>query len=303
VIVQRSQSQGHDQARISVVMAIHNRRELTLRAVKLCASAAAAYGIRVSFFIFDDGSTDGSADALRAQVAEPLHVITGDGSAFWAKAMSLAERAALEDDSADYILWLNDDVSLRDDSLRVLLDEARRRGDAIIVGAMKDPKTALISYSGYMRMRGCNPLRLRMVEKIGSSMEIDTLHGNCVLVPMRIARLMGEIDGGFSHGWADIDYGFRARRLGISVVLAARVVGECAPNRVRFTGATVRDEWRSYLSTKGAGNYQSLRRILQRHAGWRWPALIAQSYALWWIRAVPRAVSRRRAGLRVGRVR
>lgn len=295
--VTRRASSDQDPPCVAVLMAIHNRRDLTLRAVERCMLAAGVADVRVHFYIFDDGSTDGSADHLRQRFGDTVSLLDGDGTAYWAKGMSEAEAVARHHSEADFLLWLNDDVSLYDDALKILTEAIRREPETVVVGAMRQPGTRQISYSGYKRRSKLHPLRLAMVETLDNDLSIDTLHGNCVLVPVHLARKLGGIDGSFSHGWADIDYGLRATSMGISIQLAPQAVGECEPNRVRFSGSDLLQEWKSYTGVKGAGNFSSLRRILKRHAGRHWPLLVLVSYANWWLRAIPRSLRRRRDGI------
>lgn len=280
------------QVRIHVIMAIHNRRDLTLRAVSACKLAGAQAQVEIEFFVFDDGSTDGSGEELESLPDTVVHLQRGDGSAFWARSMAAAEANALKGPEAQYLLWLNDDVCLYPTAIQDLLQQAGPSTSSITVGATDDVTFARLSYSGYVRKSSWNPLRLTMVEGLSGDRKLDAIHGNCVLVPREVAVRMGGIDGAFSHGWADIDYGLRARRQNIGITLCARTVGMCAANRVQLHGSSVLGEWKSYLGTKGAGNFHSLRRILRRHAGARWPILVLSSYLLWWARAVPRELKR-----------
>ena len=76
-------------------------------------------------------------------------VIRAPGNLYWAGGMALAERIALQGDP-DYLLWLNDDVTLDKDALTVLFggDEANKAGHGIVVGALRDRTTDLLTYSG-----------------------------------------------------------------------------------------------------------------------------------------------------------
>lgn len=278
--------------RVTALLACHNRRPMTLKAVESALRTAVVAGVELDFIVYDDGSTDGTADALANAHPLSLEILPGDGTAFWAKSMAAAEaRALARTMPVDYLLWLNDDVDLREDALKTLLEVATARPGAIVVGAMLEPDGSSTSYSGYVRA-GHNPLRLDMVEPDGSPQPIHALHGNCVLVPVALATALGGIDGGFSHGWADVDYGLRATAQKVPILLAPRPVGWCSANRWQFSGRTILEEWRSYRSRKGAGNLESLRRILQRHSRHCWVIYVGQSYTLWWLRAFPRSARR-----------
>lgn len=265
-----------------IIAASHNRRELTVRAVTRIAEAAKIAGLSFDFTLFDDGSTDGTREAIQA-LAAPVQILNGDGTAFWAKSMALAEAhvlsAAGED---DVIVWLNDDVALDDDALAMALTAAVAHPDAVLIGATRDPDTGQLSYSG-MRSRGRHPLRMSLVVPTGELQSVDTFNGNFVVIPVPVARRIGGIDGGFPHASADMDYGFRARRAGVSMFLLPATVGACRYNAPLPPGKILAD-WRAFRSRKGGGNFANLRRILAKERPFTWPAIVVWSYTGWWAR-------------------
>lgn len=268
--------------RLHVLVACHNRRDLTVRAITTFAAAATAAGAAVDFTVFDDGSTDGTAEAL-ATIDLPVDLISGDGSAFWSRGMAEAEERVLDTyDDGGYVVWLNDDVQLDADFLEVALAAAKCVPSAVLVGAMRDPDTGLLTYSG-IRSVGFHPLRGAAVEPNGSLQPVDTFNGNLVFVPMKIARELGGIDGSLSHLGADTDYGIRLREGGFELLLLPRIVGSCARNPVRPLGPVMED-WRTFVDVKGGGNYNTLKRILRKQHPYTWLGYIAVTYSLWWAR-------------------
>jgi GT2 family glycosyltransferase len=266
-----------------VLVACHNRRDLTVRAITAFAAAAAEVGAEVGFTVFDDGSTDGTAEALVA-LDLPLTLIAGDGSAFWSRSMAVAEDRVLRAYNDDgYIVWLNDDVELDADFLEVALAAAKSRPSAVFVGAMRDPETRKLSYSG-KRRNGFHPLNhSAAVEPNGTLQSIDTFNGNLVFVPTKVARALGGIDGALPHSGADTDYGMRVNDAGFELLLLPRIVGSCPFNPVPPFGPVL-DDWRMFLSVRGAGNYTRMKRLLQKRHRRTWPGYVIASYSLWWVR-------------------
>jgi GT2 family glycosyltransferase len=273
--------------KIHVIVAAHNRKLLTSKAVMLAQNAGAHAGVDISFTIFDDGSTDGTAEILSRSVGR-INVLNGDGSNFWAKSMAAAEADVLnsrpQDADDEFILWLNDDVELDFDSIERLTDEARLDRQAIIVGAMRDPATGTVTYSGFAR-HGWHPLRFELVQPGLNVQSVDTFNGNLVLVPLTVARTLRGIDGSFSHALADIDYGLRATHEGVRVLLAPGTFGTCSRNPPLLR-LSLWKSWKRHTGVKGGGNFTSLNRVLRRHAPIKWPFAIMISYALWWFRAI-----------------
>lgn len=272
--------------RLHALLACHNRRDLTVSSLTLASRAAATAGIDITFTVFDDGSSDGTAEAIALLPVEAT-VIQGDGSAFWARSMAFAERVVLRRDhgpGSEHVLWLNDDVVLDHDAFVRLTACIQENPNAVVVGAVRDPTTGIVTYSG-MRRSGSHPLSFARVEPSAQAELVDTFNGNIVAVPIAVAGLLGGIDGGFSHGLADIDYGLRCKRIGVPVLLAPGTYGTCPRNEAPPAGSMYSD-WLSFVGPKGGGNFSSLRRILIRSNPFVWPVIIAATYGLWWGRRI-----------------
>lgn len=290
----RSRSNVGFAVRLHVVLACHNRRDLTLRAVSSFACAAERAGVEADFTVFDDGSTDGTAEAL-ATLDLPVTRIAGDGSAFWARGMSEAEAHVLSAHRDGYVVWLNDDVELDGDALEVALTAAAIFPSAVLVGAMRASDPRRLSYSG-LRKGGFHALNFVPVEPTGLLQSVATFNGNLVFVPIEVARTLGGIDGLFSHAFADIDYGIRVRKAGFDIILLPHTVGVCANNPVQSPGRILQD-WREFVGVKGGGNYRSMKRILEKSHSRAWPGYIATTYALWWLRRIARVAPKRHRGV------
>ncbi|WIB00734.1 glycosyltransferase family 2 protein [Curtobacterium sp. MCBA15_012] len=274
--------------KLYILIACHNRLELTTRALQQVQDAAGDAAMDVRIVVFDDGSTDGTAAAIRSMQG-PITLLEGDGSAFWARSMHEAEKHVLERAAAedsDFLLWLNDDVDLDRASFQAMLRDARH--DRVTVGATLDPTNGSVTYSG-LRRSGIHPLNFERIDPTDQSGTVDTFNGNCVLVPVGLARKIGGIDGRFSHGLADIDYGLRCSRLDIPVVLAPRPIGRCARNPAPARQSAWHD-WQSFRGAKGGGNFHSLRLILSKSHPWTWFLPVAASYASWWARRAKSAL-------------
>ena len=279
--------------KLTFIVACFNRRELTVRAAQQVLAAADLAGVSSTLIVYDDGSTDGTSESL--QLLDPrIEVLAGDGTAFWAKSMAAAEEHALSQQvMPDYIVWINDDVDFDDDFVQRIVAAAQLNPGAVVVGAAREPGTQDISYSGMVR-GGVHPLNFRRIEPaVDDVLPVETFNGNLVLVPVDVARRLGGLDGQFSHGLADIDYGLRCGRAGVSVLLAPRTYGECARNAMPAL-TTVSNDWKRFTSAKGGGNFGSLRHILRKSNPVIWPAVISATYAKWIVKRLAQrpAVSR-----------
>jgi GT2 family glycosyltransferase len=217
---------------IAAVLAIHNRKLMTIEALK-CLSAQTIISEsskkhEIKPFIFDDGCTDGSAEAVR-ELWPDARVLPGDGSYFWCKGMNVAWAEAAKGDP-DYYLLLNDDTMMMPDALERLLDIAPTPDSPIIaVGAIVDPVTRAKTYGG-------TPLyELKKARTDSEPVECSLFNANCVLIPREVYRVVGMFYHGYTHAMGDTDYGRSARRSGIKIYETSHPVGTCENNPVAGT--------------------------------------------------------------------
>ena len=242
---------------VTVVLATHNRRSTTMRCLESLLHAADEQTCQLRVIHVDDGSTDGTAEAVHGMLPEAQQIL-GDGSLYWAGAMRLGLARAYES-KPDYVLWLNDDVVLRESALRSLLTlSPDPEGPTIAVAAMRDPSTGHCSYSAVRVQRSWRrtvftPIEPSHTEEWASG---DTMNGNLVLVPRGVYERVGGFDPVFCHGMADFDYGLRAtRRHGVTVRVSREFLGDCAQNRLsesfRDPTLSLRARWALMMSPKG----------------------------------------------------
>ena len=257
---------------IAVLMTCHNRRAKTVASLEALRRAAEHVpGLHTHVFLTDDGSTDGTAEAAR-RVGLPLTVVPGTGDLYWNRGMVRAWQAAIDSgENHDGFLLLNDDTILDEPALGTLLATNRSLScEAIVVGAVRDPTSGELTYGGVRRTSHWHPGKVALVDVSDTLRAVDTFNANCVLVPWRVYERVGTLDPAFTHAMGDFDYGLRARRAGMEVVVAPGTVGTCPRNDVAgtwrdlaipfrggcacwsrpraFRGA----EWREYLRRHGA---------------------------------------------------
>ena len=125
---------------IAVLMTCFNRREQTLRCLDLLFAQTELPRVRLEVFLVDDGSRDGTADAVRARFRS-VHVIAGSGNLYWNGGMRVAFAEAMKR-GFDLYLWLNDDTLLFPTALESMLAVHRQlctqNIDAILTGSTCD---------------------------------------------------------------------------------------------------------------------------------------------------------------------
>lgn len=234
---------------IAVLLTVHNRREKTLACLRaLYASRFQDDGDKADtphlfdVFLVDDGSTDRTAEAVR-EAFPAVQIIAGDGTLFWNRGMRRAWESAATTRDYDHYLWLNDDTLLGTDAVQTLLDTSRAHDDkAIVVGTTSATDDASrITYGGRTKAGLVWPAshvqdgdgnlssahHATCERQCDGALPCDFFNGNIVLVPRSVFRLVGMHDKAFRHALGDFDYGLRARKQGIELLVAPGVAGTC----------------------------------------------------------------------------
>ena len=242
------------ETRIAAVMAVHNRRALTLTCLDSLRSQHLPGGT-LDVFVLDDASTDGTAEAV-AQRHPDVRLLHGDGQQYWNGGMRRALDEAMAGDY-DYYLWMNDDTTLVDDGVLALLlqteRQLRERGHdpVIVAGTTRHPDTGELTYGGHVRLSRHRPLRWTLVQPGDEPQRCETMNGNIVLIPREVIRRVGNIDPAYIQQMGDLDYGLRAGAAGCQVWIAPGTVGECASHPPRRTDLQpLRRELRRLWSVK-----------------------------------------------------
>jgi GT2 family glycosyltransferase len=263
--------------RVAAVMTSHERREKTLRSIG-SVHAQRDHDAAIELFLVDAGSTDGTVETVTALYPD-VDVARVGSEVYWNQGMRAAfERARRTD--PDHYLWLNDDTVLDDDAVAALLATEREFGgnqdrEVIVVGTTRDPRTGRPTYGGVRRANPRRPLMFELVEPTDRPRQVETMNGNCVLVPRRAARTLGNLEPRFTHGMGDFDYGLRARSAGIAVWIAPGTVGTCARNPQ--VERTTKEEIRSLVSPKGLPPAEWWL-FTKRWAGPLWPLYFVSPY-------------------------
>jgi GT2 family glycosyltransferase len=264
-------------------MVCRNRRETTLAAIDRIKRQQGA--LAASIAVFDDASTDGTPEAIARRYPD-VRLVHGDGAAFWNAGLHQLW-SAVRDSPVDAFLWLNDDTFLDEDALSRLAAawEAARGTErhAILVGATRDEQ-GVVSYSGYDVERTPFAFRLQRVLPHATAMiPVTTFNGNVVLIGHGAVAMIGLNDPGFFHNLGDVDYGLRAQRAGLPVLLLPGTLGICEANAAKRDHGygsprlSVRDQWRK-VNTHHGLPFRSWWRFTRRHSGWWWPLHFAIPY-------------------------
>ena len=222
------------EVRIEVVTPVHNRKELTLRCLKSLFEADLT-GIDPHVIVVDDGSTDGTADALAREFPE-VTVIPGDGNLWYTAGTNVALDAALKN-KPDYILAINNDSEFDPEFLQRMIESARDNPRSVI-GAV------LVSWDDRKRVFQVSPkwnvwwggMRHWVKQTVDTlpagPWEVELIVGNCVLFPAEAIREVGLMDERKLPQYGDAEYTPRMRKAGWRLFVDPRAKVFCKPNDV-----------------------------------------------------------------------
>ncbi len=244
---------------IAAILTCFNRREKTLA----CLRSLLAIVPQCEVYLTDDGSTDGTAQAV-AREFPGVHIVAGTGNLFWNRGMYVAWQEARKSDY-DYYLWLNDDLELYPTFFDELMECNRLGGGYCVVSGLIED----ISAPGRILYGGSDAKKVLLGE-CDTPQEIMFMNGNVVLVPRSVVEAIGILDPVLHHDLGDVDYGLTARENGIKVLSTRKAVAAGYANnfcRVRKWGVTMKQRFKKLHSPLGSNprlNYY----FRKKHFGW-----------------------------------
>jgi GT2 family glycosyltransferase len=207
----------------------HNGRELLLECLRSVQESD--YG-HLSVVVVDNGSTDGSAEAVRRLHPE-VHLVPSDRNLGVSGGRNAGVRYVNERLRSDFVLFLDNDTQVEPDAVRELVAAAgndpgiglvspkafRKKGDATLLsaggmsfnpwtGALGDVAAGEIDRGQYDRVR-----------------DVQAGPGFAFLVRGTVFGEIGPFDEAFNpYGWEDVDFSLRAGKAGFRVVYTPRAV-------------------------------------------------------------------------------
>lgn len=170
--------------------------------------------------VVDNGSSDGSVEAIEAAHPEVTTIATGRNLGF-AEGNNVGLRAALEA-GADYVLLLNNDTVVAPDLLRQLVDEAEKRPDAgalcPLIYYLDPPDRIWYAGARFDARRGHNGRHTGYGERDSGQYdrvrEIGRATGAAMLVRREVVEDVGLLDGALFLQVEDVEWSLRMRRAG-----------------------------------------------------------------------------------------
>lgn len=235
---------------LSIIIPTRDTRELTLACVaSITRAASEAATTQLEILVVDDGSTDGTADALR-DTFPTVRVLPTAGGVGFTRAVNLG----LSHAHGEWLLLLNSDTEWTPGALCHLLAAFENDATLGIVGgrlvypdgrdqwsggARPDPLWLFVLASGL-----ANPLRrlpgYGRWRRSCEGGEVDWVSGAALAVRREVLEAVGRFDEDFRFYAQDLDFCLRARALGwrVAVLPGFRVVHHHGSTIQRRPGAS-----------------------------------------------------------------
>ncbi len=210
--------------KVEIITPVYNRREITLQCLRSLARLNAE-DLQIHTIIVDDGSTDGTSEAIKKEFPE-VEIIQGDGNLWFTEGTNVGVRAALKH-NPDYVLMINDDQVFDSDCLRFMVETAENYPRSVIGSLLLlwdvPHKLFQVSSKWETLSGGWQLFEQQTVWTIPNKpWEVGIIVGNCVLVPVEAIREEGLMNSERYPNFGDAEYTPRLRKKGWKLLIEPR---------------------------------------------------------------------------------
>jgi GT2 family glycosyltransferase len=230
---------------IYVLIPVFNRLKLTKSCIESIKGNEKNLDLRI--ILVDDGSTDGTTEWVRDTYPE-ITILQGTGSLFWGGAIHYGVEYILKKcDSNDYILLVNNDVLLAENTIRELVNFSEEKNRQVVVGSLsldssnkeKVIKSGTVVKSWFLN-RTSHVFIGQKIQNIydKESKEVDFLTGRCLLHPVEVFLIAGNYDSySFRHYGGDDEFSMRVKKFGFKTYVCTSAIvymQKTSPEKLRF---------------------------------------------------------------------
>ncbi|HEX8733829.1 MAG TPA: glycosyltransferase family 2 protein [Pyrinomonadaceae bacterium] len=220
--------------RVEIVAPVHNRREITLQCLR-SLSRIDKTNLDVHIVIVDDGSTDGTSEAIRQNFPE-VEIIAGDGNLWFTEGTNVGIRAALRH-QPKYVLLINDDAVFDEKFLRSMVETAEKNPRSVVGSLLllwdEPHKIFQVAPVWETRSGGWRHWQNQTVWTVPEkAWEVDIIVGNCVLVPAAAMSEAGLMNSKKYPNFGDVEYTPRLKKRGWRLLIDPRARVFCQPNNI-----------------------------------------------------------------------
>jgi GT2 family glycosyltransferase len=223
-----------EKIKVEIVTPVHNRKELTLQCLRSIARLNNEK-INIHTVIVDDGSTDGTVEAIEREFPD-VQIYKGDGNLWFTEGTNVGVREALKN-NPDYILMINDDQVFDADSVQFMVETAEKYPRSIVGSLLllwdTPHKLFQVSPEWNTWTGGWRHWYQQTIWTIPDKpWEVDLIVGNCVLIPVEAINELGLMDSERYPNFGDAEYTPRLRKKGWKLLIDPRARVFCQPNDI-----------------------------------------------------------------------
>ena len=250
--------------RVEIVAPVHNRCDITLQCLK-SLSKLDQTGLEIHIIIVDDGSTDGTSEAISKQFPK-VQIIHGDGSLWFTGGTNRGIEAALKH-NPDYVLTINDD-SVFDSQFLIKMIQTSQKFPKSIIGCLlclwdEPHKIFQVSPRWETFSGGWRHWYQQTVWTVPTKpWEVDLIVGNCILFPVEAIKTFGLMDEKRFPHYGDSEYTPRMRKNGWKLLIEPQARIFCQPNNLPPSISKMSLSKKIKTLVFDLGNAHSLRRRL-----------------------------------------
>jgi len=183
--------------------------------------------------VVDDGSTDGTADAVREKFPE-VEIVHGDGSLWYTAGTNLGVKTALKH-NPDYVLCINDDSIFDEKSLSNMVECAEKHPRSVVGSLLLawdvPHKIFQVSPQWDTWSGGWKTWQEQTVWSVPQkAWEVEMIVGNCILYPVKVFDEVGLMNPKKSAQYGDAEFTTRIRKNGWRLLIEPRARVFCQPN-------------------------------------------------------------------------
>jgi GT2 family glycosyltransferase len=220
--------------KVEIVTAVHNRREITLQCLRSICHLNGE-GLQIHTIIVDDGSTDGTSEAVKENFPD-VQLVKGDGNLWYTEGINVGVRAALQNEP-DYVLMINDDQIFDEMAVKYLVETAEKYPRSVVGSLLllwdAPHKLFQVAPKWETFSGGWRHWFHQTVWTIPQKpWQVEIIVGNCVLVPVQAIIEEGLMDSKRYPNFGDAEYTPRLRKKGWKLLIEPRARVFCQPNNI-----------------------------------------------------------------------